>query len=230
MVGSAPAGDVLVGHGDKVHILRLQSAQNCLLGKPQDVLEAQVRLHVVLEHLDKIVDLGDVLDLQELIQHGLQECLLGLDTAQVAVRVAVVHIIVMAIAQHAHGALAVQQLIALADMDGQILVRIVIVHVPGHIEPDPAHGVHDLANSLPLDDHLVVRLKAHQLGNLFVKVLDAAITTAIVIVDGVDSFDVPGHVDHSVPGNGHDSGLLVGHIIAGQQHRVRVAAAACITA
>ena len=34
VIGSAPGGNALIGHGDKVDIFHLQSAENSLLGKP----------------------------------------------------------------------------------------------------------------------------------------------------------------------------------------------------
>ncbi|SCJ15901.1 Uncharacterised protein [uncultured Blautia sp.] len=102
---------------------------------------------------------------------------------------------------------------------------VTVIHVPGHIEPDAAHSVHDLAHGLPLHNHLIVRLKAHQLGNLLVEILDAPVSTAVPVVNRVDLLDIPGDIHHSVPGNGHHRGLLVGHVVAGQQHRVRIAAA-----
>ncbi|CAN4043426.1 hypothetical protein BBBGCB_BBBGCB_12040, partial [Dysosmobacter welbionis] len=87
------------------------------------------------------------------------------------------------------------------------------------------HGVHDLAHGVPLHNHLIVRLKAHQLGDFLVEILDPPVSAAIVVIHGVDALDIPGDIHHGVPGNGHHRGLLVGHVVAGQQHRVRVAAA-----
>ena len=230
---AAPAGGALVRHGDKVHILHLQPAQVSGLGKPQDILEAQVRLHALLEHLGKLVDLADVLQLQKLLHHGFQQCLLGLDPAQVPVRIAQHHAVfpvVVAVAQHLHGVFAGEQAIALFLVDGQILIGVVIVHVPGHVKPDAAHGLHDLAHGLPLHDHLVVRLKAHQLGDLLIEMLDALIPAAIVIVHRVDPLDIPGDIDHGIPWDGHDGGLLVGDIVACKEHGVGVSAAAGVPA
>ena len=229
-VSAAPAGDIFVGHGDEIHVLHLQPAQIGSLGEPQNVLQAQVRLHILLEHLDELIDLGDILQLQQLFQHGGQKGLLSLDAAQIAVGIAVVQIVVVAVAQYAHGLLSVEFLIALADMDGQVLIGVVVIHVPGHVEPHPAHGVHNLTHGLPLDDHLVVRLKAHQLGDLLIEVLNTLVSPAAVIVYGVDALDVVGHIHHGIPGDGHDRGLLVGHVIACQQHGVGVAAATRVPA
>ena len=218
---------IVAGHGDKIHILHLQPALDGSLGEPEDVLKAQVRGHILLEHLHQLVDLGDVLQLQKLLQHRFQKGLLGPDAADVAVLIAIGAV---PEADHAHGLLPVQKLIALVQMDGQVLKGVVVIHIPGYIEPDPAHGIHDLSHGLPLHDHLKVRLKAHQLRDLLVEVLDAPVAPAVIAIDGVDLLDVPGHVDHGIPGDGHDRGLLIGHVIAGQQHGIRVAATACVPA
>ena len=230
LIGAAPAGFGRVGHGDKLHVFHRQPAQDGLLTEPAEIGKAQVGLHVLLKDLGKLVDLGDVLHLEHLLHHSLQKCLLGLDAAQVAVRIAVLHVVVVAVAQHLHGIVAGEQAIPLLLVDVQILIGVVIVHVPGHIEPHAAHGVHDLAHGLPLHHDLVVWLKADQLGDLLVEGLDALVPAAAIVVHGVDALDVVGDVHHGVPGDGHDGGLLIGHVVAGQQHGVRVAAAAGIPA
>ena len=60
--------------------------------------------------------------------------------------------------------------------------------------------------------------------------LEALFPAAVVVVDGIDPFDVPGDVDHGVPGDGHDGGLLVRHVVAGQEDGVRVSSAAGVPA
>ena len=230
-VGPAVAVGPGVGHGDEVDVLHLQPAEIGGLREPQDILEAQVRLHVLLEDLGELVDLADVLQLQKLAHHGLEEGLLGLDAPQVPVgiapHVAVLRVIV-AVAEHLHGVLACEQAVALRLVDGEVLVGVVVVHILGHVKPDAAHGLHDLAHGLPLHHHLVVRLEAHQLGDLLVEGLDTLVAASIGIIDGIDPFDVPGDVHHGVPGDGHDGGLLVGDIIAREEHGVGVPAAAGI--
>ena len=230
MVRAAPAGLGRVRHGDKVHVLHGQPAEDGGLSEPEQVLHAQVRLHVLLEDLGKLIDLAHVLHLKELLDHGFQKRLLGLDPAQIAVRVAVLHVVVMAVADHAHSLLAAQELIALLDVDGQVLIGVVVIHVPWHVEIHAADGVHQLAHGLPLDNDLIIRLKAHQLGYLLIDLADALFPAAVVIIDGVDALDVPRHVHHGVPGDVHDGQLLVRHIIACQHHGVRIPAAAGIPA
>ena len=129
-----------------------------------------------------------------------------------------------------HGIVAAEQPVALALVDGKILIGVLIVHVAGDVKIHAVHGVHDFAHGFPLHNHLIVRLEAHQLRDFFIEGLDALFSAAVIIINGIDPLDVPRNVDHGIPRNGHDGGLLVGDIIAGQQHGVRVAAAACVPA
>ena len=233
LVGPAPAGHRRVGHGNKVHVLDLQTTKHGLLGEPEDVGEGHIRLHVVLEHLDKLVQLRQVLHLKKLLHHGLQKGLLGGNAAQIAIGIAQrlsVHPVVVPVADDLHGVVAGEEAIALLLMDVEVLRGVVVVHIPGHVEVHAAHGVHDLTHGVPFHHHLIIRLKAHQLRDLLIEVLDALLTRAVVIVNGVDPLDIPRDVHHGVPGNGHDRGLLIGHIIACQEHGVRIPAAAGITA
>ena len=105
-----------------------------------------------------------------------------------------------------------------------------VVHVVGHVEVHAADGLHDRADGLPLHDHLIVRLKADELGDLLIERLDALIAPAVVVVDGVDLLHIPWDVHHRVARDGHDRRLLVRHVVAREQHRVGVAASARVAA
>ena len=233
MIAAAPAGDVLVGHGKKVHVLHLQPAKVGGLSKPKDILEGQVRLHIFLEHPCKLIDLGDILQLQKLLHHGGQKCLLGFDPAQVPIRISQCHAVfpvVMAVTQHLHGVVAGEETVTFFLVDVEILIGVVVVHIPGHVKPHAAHGVYNLAYGVPLHDHLVIRFKAHQLGDFLIEVFNALVPTTAIVVHSVDPLDVIGNVHHRIPGDGHHRGLLVGHVVACQQHGVGISAAAGIPA
>ena len=105
-----------------------------------------------------------------------------------------------------------------------------VVHVVGHVEVHAADGLHDRADGLPLHDHLIVRLKADELGDLLIERLDALIASAVVVVDGIDLLHIPRDVHHRVARDGHDRRLLVRHVVAREQHRVGVAASARVAA
>ena len=219
----------LVRHSHEVHIVHAQAAGEGPLAEPEDILEAQVRLHGFLEHLGDLADIQHVFRLHHLLDDRLQEVLLQFHTARVSDAALVIAVravlIVLPPADDLHGVVAAQVPQARRLLNDQILSRVVVVHGIGHIEIHAADGVHDLAHGLPLQDHLIIRLKANQLGDFFIKSLDALLPAAVHVVNGVDLLHVPVDVYHGVTGNGHDVGLLVGHIVAGQQHGVRVAAA-----
>ena len=198
MIHPAPAGDVGVGHGHKVHLggIQLGAAavpQKCLLGEPEHILETEIRLHVFIENLDKLIDLGDVFQAHQLLDHGLQQPLLGLDAAQIAVGIAqhlAVFAVVMAVTEYLHGVVAAEKPVALGLVDVKILIGVVVVHVARHIVIDAAHGVHDFTHGLPLHNHLIVRLEAHQLRNFFIEGLDALFSAAVIIINGIDPLEV----------------------------------------
>ena len=136
----------------------------------------------------------------------------------------------MPVSDDLHGVIASEEPVALFLMDVEILRGVVVIHIPRHIKVHAAHGVHDLAHGIPFHHHLVVRLKAHQLGNLLIEVLNALLSFTVIIINRVDAFDIPRNIHHGIPGDGHDRSLLVGHIIACQEHGIRIPAAAGIPA
>ena len=125
--------------------------------------------HILHKDLRQAGDLQQDLRLQALRRHRLQEGLLGLDPAQVPVGVLHGVVVVVPPANQAHGLLPVQLLIALFQMDVQILPwgRVIIIHVEGDLEVDAANGVHQPAHRLPLDHHIEVRDDAGELAHLF---------------------------------------------------------------
>ena len=219
----------LVRHSHEVHIVHAQAAGEGPLAEPEDILEAQVRLHGFLEHLGDLADIQHVFRLHHLLDDRLQEVLLQFHTARITDAALVIAVgtvmVILPPADDLHGVVAAQVPQARCLLDDQILRRVVVVHGIGHVEIHAADGVHDLAHGLPLQNHLIIRLKANQLGDFFIKSLDALLPAAVHVVNGVDLLHVPVDIYHGVPGNGHDVGLLVGHIVARQQHGVRVAAA-----
>ena len=104
------------------------------------------------------------------------------------------------------------------------------VHGIGVVKPDAADGVHNGTHRVPFHNHPEIRLKAHQLGNLFVEGLNALLPLVVVSIDRVQFFHVPGDVDHGIPGQRHHRCLLVGHIVGGQHHGIGVSTAAGIQA
>ena len=236
LIRPAPRAGDLVGHGQELHVVPDQSAHERLLGEPEHVLEAQIGLHVLLEDLGDLVDRPHVLEVQHIAQDRLQEVLLELHPAVVAdaavpLAVAVRTVVVVGPpADDLHGVLAHHEPPALFLFDHQVLFRVVVVHGIGIVEPDAPDRVHHLPHGLPFHDHPEVRLEAHQLGDLLIDLLHPPFPAAVHAVDGVELLHVPVHVYHGVPGQGHDRGPLMGHVVAGQEHGVGIAAAVGVAA
>ena len=106
------------------------------------------------------------LRLQALGRHRLQEGLLGLHPAQVSVGVLHRVVVVVPPADQPHGVLAAEGLLASLQVDVQVLGRVVVVHVKGHVELYAADGVHQLAHGLPLDHHIEIGDDAGELAHL----------------------------------------------------------------
>ena len=231
-IAAAPDIPGGAGHGDEIDAVHIQGlaaavAQDGLLGEPEQVGDGEVGGDVVGEDLGQLPDPGDVGDLEALLHHGLEEALLGLDPAQIA---GVVAVGAVPEADHLHGLVSVQELVAGVHVDEQVLGGVPVVHVPGHVIPHAAQGIHQLPHSLPLHHYLEVGDKAHQLADLISQGLQAVISSAVHVVDRVDTLDVPGDIDHGVPGDAHDVELLVGHVVGRQEEGVGVATAAGVPA
>ena len=190
-------------------------------------METQVRLYALLEHCGNLTDIENVGRRHHLLDNSLQEVLLDSHTAIVTNAAAV---IILSPADHLHGIVAIQKAITLGLFNYQILIGIMVIHVIGHIKIHAADGIHDFSHSFPLDDHLIVRFKTHQLGDLLVECLEALVSSAIHIIYRVDFLHIPGDVHHGISGDRHNRGLLVCHVIACQQHCIRITAASGVSA
>ena len=112
----------------------------------------------------------------------------------------------------------------------EVLIVVVVVHVPGHVEVHAPHGLHDLPHGLPLDDDVEIRHYAGEIGHLLFQTLHAAAAGLLGVEDAVNLLDRPGHVDHRVPGDAHHVHLTVWHVVGHQDKGVRIAAAGGVPA
>ena len=227
MIASAPYAFRRAGHRNEVNVFAGQSAENRLLAEPSQIIDRQVRSHLLCKNAGIFKDLCHFINLETLLDQRFQETLLGFNPAQISVGIAVFP---FAEAHHTHSLLTVELLVAFLHMDGQILRRILIIHVAGHVIPYAADGVHQLAHGLPFHNHAVIRHKTHQLAHFFVQRLNTVITAAIKVVYGVDLLHIPVDVHHGVAGDTHDIHFLIFHIIGCQEHGICVAAAAGVAA
>ena len=230
----------LTGQGHEVYIVHAQATQNGLLGKPGDVVHRQGApgIHIVEKDLGQSGNLIHRHVVQAGLDNGLQEVLLGLDAAQVAVGIAAVNnqlavfdLVVLTPAQQLHGLVAVDLLRTGLQVNVEVLGAVVIIHVVGHIEPHRADGIHQLAHGLPLHHHGEVRLEADQVGDLLLQIVDTVLViVGGPVIDGVDLLDIPRHVDHGITGDVQHVELLIGNVVGHDHDGVGVAAAAGITA
>ena len=121
-----------------------------------------------------------------------------------------------------HSVVTVDLPIAFLLVDVQVLVGVVVFHMVGVVKPDAADGVYHLPHQLPVYLHIVIRRKSHQLGHLPEQSLPALLVTPVKVRDSVQAGidGAAAHVDQRVSGQGHDSGLLVGHVIGGDHHGI----------
>ena len=70
------------------------------------------------------------------MRHGFQKRLLRADAAEVLLPAVAGVVVVVAEAHDLHGLLAVEVLQSLFEVDVQVLVGVVVVHILGHVEVD----------------------------------------------------------------------------------------------
>ena len=230
---------IFPGHTDKVYVL-LGVHTGCQLSKGQNVAQGQIGGDVLHKDLGQSGSLQQGGGLEALGGHRLQEGLLGLNPAQVPVGVLYGEIVVVAPADQAHGLFAVELLIALFQVDVQVLTRggIVIVHIKGDIKVHAAQGLHHLAYRIPLHHYVEVGDDAGELAHLFLQggdslfYLGVRVGPLVVVIYRIEPVTAafPVHVDHGVPGQAHAVNGLVLGIKGDEDHGVGVAAAAGILA
>ena len=113
---------------------------------------------------------------------------------------------------------------ALVQMDMQVLVGVVVVHIPRYVEFHAAHGVHYPPHRFPLNDHIEVGKHAGQVSHMIFQVFHTAAAGFLGVVHAVDLFNAPGYIDGRIPWNTHHVHLLVGYVVGHQNDGVRPAA------
>ncbi|MPN34767.1 hypothetical protein SDC9_182261 [bioreactor metagenome] len=85
-----------------------------------------------------------------------------------------------------------------AEVDGQVLIRVVVVHIDGNIKIHTANGVHQRGKCLQADLHGIVHRNSQLPGERFRHLIHAA-----DVVGGVELVVFSVDVDFGVPGNVH---------------------------
>ena len=189
------------GQGLKVQLVH--SHEEGLLAEPGQLTDSQVRLHVLREDLRVA---GDLLGIgQHLFKDRFQKGLLGADAADV-LRAIAGAVVVVAEAHHLQGVLPVQMLHALFQVDVQVLIGVVIVHVQGDLKVHAADLVHQLHEGFQVHLHREVHGDAQGVGHRFPHLVHAAEIVGIVDLAGL-AVDV----DAGIPGDADaGDGLVFG--------------------
>ena len=131
----------------------IQVHSHCLAGEVEHVGGGQVCLDILLEDLHELLHLGQGVPGDHFLGQGHQHLALHLRPAHVGVTAPVV---VVAEADHLHGLLTVQVVLALGVVDVQVLIGVVIVHLLRDIDVHPLQLVHQGHESLQVHIDVVV--------------------------------------------------------------------------
>ncbi len=209
--------------GDRVYISRLARQDEHLqivldihfqrlFGKPENFTVCEIRLHIAQNDFRQVRRLRQGCRRGQLFRQSLEEELLCLDTAQVALRIAA------AVAHEPDRLLPAQRLRTFLEVNVQILVGVIVVHIARHIDGDSADGIDDLLKGLNVDHDIVVHIEAHKIGNFFFQILDVALAAlGADAVGSVDFFHGALHIGHRIPRNAQNIGALI--VAVQRQHQ-----------
>ena len=194
-----------------------------LLDVEHHVACRQVRGDFLLIDVNEFVEVGDVVQLQKLAHHGLEHLVLHVDAADVAVGIRVAE------AEHAHGLIAIEVLIALLHVDAQVLTGIVIVHINRDVEVDTAHGVNEFDEHLHVKERITVDPVAENL----LRTADERLHAVLAVVLGrgvilVHLFGPVGHIHSCVTRDADKFQRLILRVEHTDEHRVRQAGRAVL--
>ena len=208
---------IVAGQGVEVDVLALALQE--LPREEGDVLGGEVGVHVVDEDVDEGGQVRDVAEGEHLAGDGHEEVLLRAYAADVGGGVA------GAEAHDLERLLAVEVLLTGGDAYIEVLGRVVVVHVHGHIVVHAADGVHELDKGVEVHDRVAVYLEAEDVLEAVHEPVDAV--AAVVDARGVERVDLldrPGDVDHRVARDADDVDLVRLGVHTADHHGVRVVA------
>ena len=96
--------------------------------------------------------------------------------------------------EHLHCVLPAQVLHPRLEVDGQVLGGVIVIHVVGDIIVHAADGIYQFRHSIQFHDKVVVRDVSDEVLHLLLDPFHP-----LVVVDGIDFLDLPGHVHQGVP-------------------------------
>ncbi len=133
---------------------RVEIALQKLLRIVKHVADGQIGRHVGGKNLSKFLQLCQIADLHALLGERLEKILLHLCALDILRRVA------LAVAHKPHRLFAVEQLIALLEVNIKVLAGIGIIHVLRYVEPHAADQLDRFLKRLEIDEHVAVHRKA----------------------------------------------------------------------
>ncbi|KAF5052685.1 hypothetical protein DSECCO2_406180 [anaerobic digester metagenome] len=184
-----------------------------------------------MKNLGKLRNLGQIGGPKRLLGHSLQKVLLGFHPADILAAIARA-VVIVAETNHLQGLCPGQVLHSGVEVNGQVLDRVVIIHVDGHVKIHAANGVHQGGKRFQADLHGVVHRDAQLLGKRGGHLIHAA-----DVICGVELVVLAINLDLGVPGDVHPVDLsgpgihrhqnvgvaaAVSVIHAGNQDRVKI--------
>ena len=106
-------------------------------------------------------------------------------------------------------------------MNIQVLGRVLVVHVHGHVKFHAAHQIHQLNERVQIHQHIAVHFKAQGLGQLGFQGIHALLAPACAAENAVDLGHGVAAADQRIPGDTQQSHRVVLHIQTADHDGVR---------
>ena len=191
-----------------------------LVAEPDEVAGREVGLDVGVENIHQRGDVLDVADLQQLLGDRLEEGLLGADAADV-LRAVAGAVVVVAEADDLHRLLPVEMARAFGEVNVQVLIGVVIIHVDGNVKIHAVDLIDQRDEALEIDRDIEINRYAEQVFDLLHQQLRAALG-----VGEVELVVAVFIVQQRIARETHKVDALVRHVEADED--VRVAAAVVV--
>ncbi|CDB30055.1 unknown [Firmicutes bacterium CAG:137] len=150
-----------------------------------------------------------------MVHAGGEKLALHVHPAQVLVSVALPE------ANQAHGLVSVQLLLALLQVDIEVLGGVFIEHIHGDVELHPAHQVHHIHEGVQGDQHIAVRPVTDDVRYIVQKGLHTLLTAIVATVGGVQlGVAAGGCMGQGVPGQAHQGDSLLPGVQIQEHHGV----------
>ena len=152
-----------------------------------DVGRREIAVYRGRDELDDAGEIRNRAERDELFGRSAEEVVLKRDPVDVAIY------IILSVTTELNALLPAEALIARRDVDMQILRAVLIVHVEGHVEIDPAHHLDRGFDGAEVNDGAAVRLEARKRTDRAAQPLQSVAARRLCPgVDAVDFAHAPG--------------------------------------